>query len=183
VEAARRILLSRHGRLELAAVVAEAGTTTGAVYHHFGSRGGLLRAVVEGFYRRLDDEILQLAMPGGSWAARERERIRRLVDLAYGEPLAPVLFGLVLREPAIALLDAERTTRLVDMGTEHLRRGQAAGEVRRDVDPAIAAALVMGGLRQAIGRALAQDPRPPAATLTEDLARVVQALADPGARR
>ncbi len=175
--AATRALLASEGRMELAAVVTEAGTTSGAVYHHFGSRAGLLRAVVDELHDRLDAEILLPQMPGGTWSERERERIRRLVDAAYREPLAPVLLGLTLREPDVALADAERTARLAGLAAQNLRLAQADGEVRPDVDPDVTGAVIMGGLRQALGQALAAAQRPPAAQLAEDLWRVVDRLA------
>ena len=164
----------------LAAVVADAGTTTGAVYHHFGSRAGLLRAVLDELYDRLDADVLLPQMPGETWGQRERERIRRLVDAAYREPLAPVVLGLALREPDVALADAERTARLSSLAAQNLRRAQAAGEVRPDVDPDVTGAVIMGGLRQALGRALADPQRPPAAQLAEDLWRIVHSLAGTG---
>lgn len=175
--AARRALLDGDGRMELAAVVRQAGTTTGAVYHHFGSRTGLLRAVVDDVYDRVDAEVLQPRMPGATWAEREHERIRRAVEGTYREPLAPVLMGLTLREPEVALADAARIGRLASQAAQNLRRAQADGEVRRDVDPEVAGAVIMGGLRQALGQALTAPRRPPAEDLTADLWRVVAAIA------
>jgi AcrR family transcriptional regulator len=175
--AAERTLLGAQGRMEIAAVVAEAGTTTGAVYHHFGSRAGLLRALLDEVYDRLYADILLPQMPGETWSERERERIRRLVEAAYREPLAPLLLGLTVREPDVALADSERTARLSALAAQNLRRAQAEGEVRRDVDPDVTGAVIMGGLRQALGQALTAPRRPPAAQLAEDLWRVIERLA------
>src|SRR5437763_1109348 len=87
LDAAREVLIADDGRLELSALTAAAGVSTGAVYHHFGSRAGVLTALADEMYGRVSSEVLDVEVEGGTWADRERERIRRLVRLGYAEPV------------------------------------------------------------------------------------------------
>src|SRR5687767_4080033 len=87
--AAARELVERDGVLEVGPVAARAGVSVGLIYRHFGSKAGLLAAVVGDFYVRFTNEVLELdPLPGASWAARERRRIELAVTFHYEDPLA-----------------------------------------------------------------------------------------------
>src|SRR5437879_8472018 len=76
VQAAQEELIQSHGHLEMQAVAKRAQVSVGLAYHHFGSKAGLIAAVVEAFYSRLDEEVFNDAgRPSKSWAHRERRRI------------------------------------------------------------------------------------------------------------
>ncbi|WP_050625577.1 TetR/AcrR family transcriptional regulator [Bradyrhizobium viridifuturi] len=53
--AAQQELIEGHGHLEMQAVAKRARVSVGLAYHHFGSKAGLIAAVVEDFYQRLDE--------------------------------------------------------------------------------------------------------------------------------
>jgi len=53
LEAAASELVERDGQLEVASVAARADVSVGLLYRYFGSKAGLVRAVVEDFYDRL----------------------------------------------------------------------------------------------------------------------------------
>ncbi len=55
IRAAQEELIQSHGHLEMQAVAKRAQVSVGLAYHHFGSKAGLIAAVVEEFYSRLDD--------------------------------------------------------------------------------------------------------------------------------
>ena len=55
IEAAEKELIRSHGHLEMQAVSKRAQASVGLAYHHFGSKAGLIAAVVEAFYSRLDE--------------------------------------------------------------------------------------------------------------------------------
>ncbi|MFL6076075.1 MAG: TetR/AcrR family transcriptional regulator [Mycobacteriales bacterium] len=176
LDAAREALIAGNGRLELAALTAAAGVSTGAVYHHFGSRAGVLTALVDEMYAHLGSEVLDVEVEGGTWAGRERERIRRLVRLSYAEPLAGVLFAVNAQEPALAAADARHTERLVAAAAANVRRAQRHGELSLDLDPDLVGAMVMGGIRQVMALALTEHPRRPEPRLADQLWSLVAAL-------
>lgn len=61
--AAARPLFSRHGygAVSLADIVAAAGVTKGALYHHFGSKAGIFRAVVDQVQHEVADRVAAAA--------------------------------------------------------------------------------------------------------------------------
>jgi AcrR family transcriptional regulator len=61
VRAAQEELIWSHGHLEMQAVAKRALVSVGLAYHHFGSKAGLIAAVVEAFYSRLDAEVFNEA--------------------------------------------------------------------------------------------------------------------------
>ena len=75
VRAAQEELIQSQGLLEMQAVAKRAKVSVGLAYHHFGSKAGLIAAVVEAFYHRLEeaafvgDDVIDLpAMRAGGLA-------------------------------------------------------------------------------------------------------------------
>ncbi len=66
LEAAMAELVERDGALEVASVAARADVSVGLLYRYFGSKAGLVAAVVADFYDRLMTEIAR----GRTTAAR-----------------------------------------------------------------------------------------------------------------
>jgi AcrR family transcriptional regulator len=160
-------LVARGGRAEVADVARRAGTSVGLIYRHFGSKAGLLAAVVETWFDRLDAEVLDAPMPGRDWGERERRRTELAVAFHLRDPLAAVILTRLEREPAVAEVEAARMRRHIDAAAENLRRGQRAGEIPAGIDPELAGAAVFGGLRQVLAEVL-RRPRPPAAGAVVD---------------
>src|SRR5438093_13600736 len=91
VRAAQAELIQCHGHLEMQAVAKRARVSVGLAYHHFGSKAGLIAAVVEAFYSRIDAEVFNDACrPSESWADRERRRIDAYLAFHPDHPLAPL---------------------------------------------------------------------------------------------
>ena len=173
LEAAAAELVAGDGVIEVGNVAARAGVSTGALYHHFGSKAGLLAALVRDFYERMHERVIEPTLrEHGDWAGRERTRIELSVDLHYDDPLAIVLATLA-REPEVAAAEAPYTAELVAMAERNLRAAQRAGELPSDFDPGIAAAMIMGGLRHAMAEVLARERRPPRKRVVEELWRIV----------
>jgi AcrR family transcriptional regulator len=63
IEAAEKELIRSHGHLEMQAVSKRAQASVGLAYHHFGSKAGLIAAVVEAFYSRLDEMVFKEGKP------------------------------------------------------------------------------------------------------------------------
>jgi len=167
--AAREELIAGEGQLDLDTVVRRAGVSTGALYHHFGSKAGLLAAVFRSFYDDLEAETANRHLPEGSWGARERERTRRFVAFHFGEPLAPVLLARVGESPPIAGVLSEAQQRLQALAASNIADGQAHGELAPEIDPIAAGAFVVGGLQAGIIVELARTPRPSVTTATRRL--------------
>jgi AcrR family transcriptional regulator len=174
--AAAEELVERHGVLEVGPVAARAGVSVGLIYRHFGSKAGLLAAVVGDFYVRFDAEVLDLdPLPGGSWAARERRRTELAVAFHYDDPLAKVILGRMARDPEVAAVEARHLRIQVARGARNVARGQRDRDIPEDIDPGIAAALILGGTRQALIEVLSRRERPRGDVVAEQLWRLVVA--------
>lgn len=99
IEATRAALLSiarRHfardgfTSAEIGAIAAEAGVTTGAIYHHFASKKGMFRAVAE----QLEAEILAsaLAVNGTDTWQRLRAAFDTLIDVCAAPDIQRIIF-------------------------------------------------------------------------------------------
>jgi AcrR family transcriptional regulator len=175
LDAAVDDLVARDGTLEVGSVADRAGVSTGALYHHFGSKGGLLGALVHDFYARLDEEVVAPSLAEhGDWAQREQARIKRTVAFQYREPLATVLATLA-REPEVAAADAPYMAELIAAAERNLRAAQRDGEISSDIDAGIAAATIIGGIRQALAQVLARKRRPDPDFVADELWRLVRA--------
>jgi AcrR family transcriptional regulator len=176
LEAAAVELVSGNGRIEVAPVAARAGTSVGLIYRNFGSKAGMIAAVVEDFYDRYDMQVFDAPLAGlPGWAARERVRLEQTVDFYLDDPLAAVILGRLGSEPEVASVEATRLRRHADEAAANVRRGQERGEIPKDVDPGIAGAMILGGLRQALAEVLTRKRRPSRARLTDELWRFVAA--------
>ena len=74
LDAAIAELVESDGVLEVAAVARRAGVSVGLPCRYFGTRSGLLVAVVESFYDRLDAAVLHHVFPGKTWQERTGAR-------------------------------------------------------------------------------------------------------------
>eukprot|EP01030_Chromulinospumella_sphaerica_P016684 gene16684-16498_t len=94
IRAAQEELIQGQGLLEMRAVARRAKVSVGLAYHHFGSKAGLIAAVVEAFYNQLEEVAFspsKLVSP--DWAGREKERIAAYIAFHYDHPFAPLVVG------------------------------------------------------------------------------------------
>jgi AcrR family transcriptional regulator len=147
-------LIARRGytKTTLAEIGREAGYTAGLVSHRFGSKHGLLRRLVEHIRTRFYHDQIERALHGRSGLEalcatvalylnelRVREDRLRALYVLMGEAFGPV----PEMRPVFGDLDAgfrEVVARWIKAGIE-------LGEIRRDVDPVVEAALYVGMLR------------------------------------
>ena len=155
VDAAARILraaealFSRHGYdgVSMSAIALQAGVSKANVFHHFSSKSALYLAVLQAACRDTAEHLKQLGADTGTLPERlsdfaenqlkhmlEQGRVTRLVlrellkdGEQQGRELAEQVFG-------------DNFAQLVDI----LRVGQARGELRADVDPAMVATALIG---------------------------------------
>ncbi|HEV2062112.1 MAG TPA: TetR/AcrR family transcriptional regulator [Solirubrobacteraceae bacterium] len=174
--AAAEELIERRGVLEVASVAARAQVSVGLIYRHFGSKAGLLGAVVGDFYVRFDAEVLDVdPAPGAGWAERERRRTEMAVAFHYDEALAPIVLARMARDPEVAAVEARHLRLQVARGTRNVMRGQREGEIPEDIDAGIAAAMTLGGVRQALIEVLSRRERPPREVVADQLWRLAVA--------
>lgn len=174
LRAAADELIERDGALEVASVAVRAEASVGLLYRYFGSKAGLVAAVVEDFYDRLHAEAADTdPAPGADWASREHKRLELSVAFHYREPLAAVVLSRISREPEVAGVEVRRIGRLVEDAARNVQAGQRRGELPADLDARTVGALLIGGFRVAMGEALTRREHPDPDALVEQLWRFV----------
>ena len=169
-DAAEAELIANSGFLEMAAVAKRAGVSVGLAYHHFGSKTGLIAAVVDRFYGPVRDIALGDAIPlDQEWRERERSRTAALTEYFYDHPLAPLIAGRLAREPEVLDIERAHMDALLDLGARNIAQGQRQGVVAPGLDPDVTVALLMGGQRTALDRAVLSENRPDRATLVDQI--------------
>lgn len=126
-------------------VAESAGVTRGAVYHHFGDKQGLLKAIVDRFIGAFDQSV-----DGAVTSAGGREPMDQVLKRLIVEPLARVesdrhaaaFFELVmLRAAGVSELDAVRMRRReivtgrIEALSATLGEGVREGRIREDIEP------------------------------------------------
>ncbi len=154
LEAAGQELLDR-GHIEVTAVAERAGVSVGLLYRYFGNKDELVTALVDEFYDRYEEAVFaEAAPPGVHWSDFEQDRIAREVAFVFDEPLGRRIVGGPPVEPAAAHADARRLARHVDMAARNIIHGQRRGDIDVTIDPRLAAAAIIGGLRSCLAMAL-----------------------------
>lgn len=170
LDAAAEALVAGQGAFEIGEVAKRAGVSVGLSYHHFGSKAGLVAAIVEDFYDRFEAAVMDVnPKPGADWGPRERLRLERMIAFHYGAPLAPVILTRLSREPEVAAVEAARIDRHIALAARNIEIAQARDEIPPELEPHLLGAMILGGLRQAIGQALAAPKRPKEAKLADQL--------------
>lgn len=175
---ARQELVSNKGALEMGRVTRRAGVSTGAPYHHFGSKSELIAAVVNEFYKRYDTSVMSVEISGKHWAVREETRVRMIVDFHYADPLAPIILSQMTRDPVVAQVEAYWLAEHIAKGARNIACGQRDGDISDSINPRLAAAMILGGLRQGIVHALTPEARHPKEELACELWAFVSAVSN-----
>lgn len=183
VEAARAEMVKGRGDFEIADVARRANVSVGLPYHYFGSKSGLIAAVVEDFYDRLDEAIAAEFPDGLDWVERERARTRRFVHALVDDPMAPYAFGALVGMPEVAAIATRRLDRIIDEGARNLAQGQSQGAVRADLDPDVLSAALHGAIRQVLLREFARSKRPGRDRLQTCIWTLVESWVIPTTRR
>ena len=120
-------------------VAADVGVTKGALYHHFGSKEGLVEAVYKEAIRRHADQVVAASAEGTG-----RERLFALIDESarlYGSrtPFYRLLISLHLAagtsRPELADIARRVQRRQREYMVDLVRRGQLDGSVTLELDP------------------------------------------------
>jgi AcrR family transcriptional regulator len=159
-----------YDRARVSDIAREAGIAYGLVYHYFPTKESLLQSLFEERWTG----FLEAAEEIGRRSRRSEGKLLDLADL--------VLSGLRSRPEwvQVLVLEIQRTSRfsepsqvravekLFQLVSRIVRDGQAAGELRRDLEPDVAAAVFVGALDIVI---------------TSRVLRRVRQEAEPGAER
>jgi AcrR family transcriptional regulator len=134
----------------VAAIAERAGVSAGALYRHFPSKAELF---VEVFRTHAQRELAAMYEAGdqtSSFTARLAAVVETYATSALGNRR---LAWALVYEPVDPLVDAERLTHRKlyrDQMTELLRLGMDAGELPAHDDPELLAAVVVGGIAEAL---------------------------------
>jgi AcrR family transcriptional regulator len=171
---AARAELAVAGDVEVAAIARRAGVSVGLPFRYFGSRSGLLVAVINDFYDRLEQATDELGREA-TWEERERRRVTDYVGFLYTEPLAPVVLTRAVGDAEAAAIGFVRLQRAIEVGARNIAAAQRTGELPADRDPELMVAAMLGGIQTAMASALARQPRPDQAELAAELWAFVRA--------
>jgi AcrR family transcriptional regulator len=160
LDAMRAELIENAAETDLSSVTRRAGVSTGAVYHHFGSKIGLLAVVYSDFFEGSERAVLDASREGGSWIERERRRVRAMVEYYFGDPLGRVVLQRNTEHSAVTELEASYLARAEAGVAADLREGQADGALPVDLDVEVTAAFLVGGLRRALVALLGRPTQP-----------------------
>ncbi len=156
--AAGALLAEGEGNLEMSWVAKAAGVSQGLAYHHFGSKEGLLSAVVEDFYDRVEASVLMARFDEyDDWALRERDRVARYITFLLGDPLSINVLMRLAGTPAVAAVEARRWERLIAEGARNIAEGQAQGAITAGQDSRLLAAMVLGAARAAVATEFSEN--------------------------
>ncbi|MGQ0586859.1 MAG: TetR family transcriptional regulator C-terminal domain-containing protein [Gammaproteobacteria bacterium] len=149
----------------LDSILADAGVTKGALYHHFGSKTELGYAVVEEVVRpwmeqvwmpvTLAEDPIDAAIAVIHQRLRERSEMALTIGCPFNnltQEMSAIDEG--FRKRLSAILHDWR-----DATAAAMRRGQANGTVCADVDPRAAAAFVISSVEGCVGMAKASQSR------------------------
>lgn len=168
LEAAGREL-AETGEVEVAAVARRAGVSVGLPYRYFGTKNGLVDALITDFYDRLDAAVTTKEFDGDTWHERERARVIAWVDHLYRDPLAPVLLGTAGGDADSSGLATRRLHAAIEQGARNIARGQRDGDLPAGRDPELLVAAILGGVHTAVAVALARTPPPDPASIAAEL--------------
>jgi AcrR family transcriptional regulator len=176
LEAASALLADGDGNFEMSWVAKAAGVSQGLAYHHFGSKEGLLSALVHDFFDRAEEAVLMARLEDhDSWEQREQERVRRYIEFLLADPLGVTVISRLAGTPAVAAVEAERWDRLITEGSRNIAEGQAGGVVTAPQDPTLLAAMVLGAARSAVAREFSAAKPGKPARLSRDIWAFIRA--------
>ncbi|VWX61327.1 conserved hypothetical protein [Sphingorhabdus sp. 109] len=167
--AAELLLREGDGELEMGQVAGKAGVSVGLAYHYFGSKSGMLGAIIHAFYDRYNQVANQYFDPDITWGVREKRRLMAVVEFLYNDPMAPVILGKMALTNQVAAVESTRHDEMIEMAIRNINSGIRRGDIGTHIDPTIAGAAIIGALRSGIMHAMGMDPRPDPEKLTHQI--------------
>jgi len=93
----------------------------------------------------------------------------RRADWIDVSPLAPIVLGKMSRTVQVAGVERLRQDQLIGLARRNIETGQRSGEIPETIDAGIAAAAIIGAIRQAASHAFAEAKRPDPQGVTDQL--------------
>lgn len=159
LDAAERLVIAKGGEFEIGQLAKEAGISSGLAYHYFGSKDGVVAAVIDRFYARYTAVIDRSADPEIDWRVREHARLLETVGFLYADPFAPIAFGALGHKSAIAK-EFEVQQALIERASHNIRSGQRRGQIPMEIDSNLAGSAIIGAVRTVMITAMRMEPRP-----------------------
>ncbi|NWC92985.1 MULTISPECIES: TetR/AcrR family transcriptional regulator [unclassified Pseudomonas] len=162
IVAATRLLIENQGYLEINELAQAASCSTGAIYHNFGSKTGVLTAVIDRYNSSLGKIILPatVATNRDTWLASVKASTYATVAFMWGEPMTPVIVREAINDTGAAA-ETERWLGLhLEALTAFLSEAKNSGYLPPACDTEALAAGVAGGMRQ-IMRVFVSRAEPP----------------------
>lgn len=149
---AARSLVSEGGwkEAQVASVAAAAGIATGTVYRYFPSKAELFAEVLSAVSQREVDVLAEIAKSDGTALARLHSAVETFVRRAMRNPR---LAYALIAEPCDREIDEARLTyraAISEVVRSLIAAGQLAQEMRSDVQPDIAASVIVGGFMEGL---------------------------------
>ena len=169
VAAALRELVDGDGDFEMGDVARRARVSVGLAYHYFGSKAGLISALIKDFHDRHEAVVNQHFDSSLPWPVREKARLKASIDFLYADPVAPVVMGKLSSSAAVIAVDTGRRSAVAEMAARNIAQGQRNGFIAAAIDPGVAGAAIVGGVNQAVAQAISARERPDPGHLAEQL--------------
>lgn len=149
---AARALVSEGGwkEAQVASVAAAAGIATGTVYRYFPSKAELFAQVLSAVSQREVDVLTEIAKSDGTALVRLHSAVETFVRRAMRNPR---LAYALIAEPCDREIDEARLTyraAISEVVRSIIAAGQLAQEMRPDVQPDIAASVIVGGFMEGL---------------------------------
>ena len=169
VAAALKELVDGDGDFEMGDVARRARVSVGLAYHYFGSKAGLISALIKDFHDRHEAVVNQHFDRSLPWPVREKARLKASIDFLYADPVAPVVMGKLSSSAAVIAIDTGRRSAVAEMAARNIAQGQRNGFIAAAIDPGVAGAAIVGGVNQAVAQAISARKRPDPVHLAEQL--------------
>ena len=147
-----------------------AGVSTGFIYHHFGSKEELARALFHGLIDRLAADIAAIGREHATLAERSRALVAYFLAMADAQPRATAF---IIHARHQEFMPDERpicSSAPFAMMLDMVREGMEAGEIRR-TETVVAATALFGGCMRMIHLFLDGVVEPPLAPMAEEVWR------------
>lgn len=149
---AARTLVSEGGwrEAQVASVAAAAGMATGTVYRYFPSKAELFAEVLSAVSQREVDVLSSIAAADDTASGRLHAAVATFVRRAMRNPR---LAYALIAEPCDKEIDEARLTyraAISEVVRSIITSGQSAREMRSDIEPDIAASVIVGGFMEGL---------------------------------
>jgi AcrR family transcriptional regulator len=126
-------------------ICAEAKMSPGHLYHYFASKEGIIASMAESRLEIAADSIARIQSGPDIVAALIGEiHVALHNEETASPPLSLEILAEAARNPVVAKIVREHSRAVRHLLADVLRKGQAGGQVDSDLDPDLAAALLLG---------------------------------------